>query len=151
MSAQMSCGNYELPPGVEAERMRAVEQLYLLDSAPEDRFAQITRMARLVFEVPMAAVSLLDSERQWFKQADGLDLEGSVPRAQTVCQATIRWFVPRGKVTWRSATDLSNPPLPTVLRHCRLHSLSWVPATAHHHHTQQQQIRQIALANFNQG
>ena len=82
-------GNYDLPPEVEAERMRAVEQLYLLDSAPEDRFAQITRMARIVFEVPMAAVSLLDSERQWFKQADGLDLEGSVPRAQTVCQATI--------------------------------------------------------------
>ncbi|MBX7456118.1 SpoIIE family protein phosphatase [Mycolicibacterium sp. 3033] len=82
-------GKYDLPPEVEAERMRAVEQLYLLDSAPEDRFAQITRMARIVFELPMAAVSLLDSERQWFKQADGLDLEGSVPRAQTVCQATI--------------------------------------------------------------
>nr|WP_283611387.1 GAF domain-containing protein [Mycolicibacterium poriferae] len=82
-------GKYDLPPAVEAERMRAVEQLYLLDSAPEDRFAQITRMARIVFELPMAAVSLLDSERQWFKQADGLDLEGSVPRAQTVCQATI--------------------------------------------------------------
>ncbi|BBX16627.1 hypothetical protein MDUV_14870 [Mycolicibacterium duvalii] len=42
-----------------------------------------------MFEVPMAAVSLLDRDRQWFKQADGLDLDGSVPRAQTVCQATI--------------------------------------------------------------
>lgn len=89
MSAESLEDRYTLPAEVEEERMRAVEQLYLLDSPPEDRFAQITRMARTVFEVPMAAVSLLDSERQWFKQTDGLDLEGSVPRAQTVCQATI--------------------------------------------------------------
>lgn len=80
---------YALPPDVEEKRLRAVEQLYLLDTPPEERFAQITRMARCVFEVPMAAVSLLDRDRQWFKQNDGLQLDGSVPRAQTVCQATI--------------------------------------------------------------
>ena len=89
MSTEPIEHRYELPADVEEERMRAVEQLYLLDSEPEERFAQITRMARAVFEVPMAAVSLLDSERQWFKQTDGLDLDGSVPRAQTICQATI--------------------------------------------------------------
>ncbi len=43
-----------LPTDVEEERCRAVEQLYLLDTPPEERFAQITRMARSAFEVPMA-------------------------------------------------------------------------------------------------
>ncbi|MGE0220269.1 PP2C family protein-serine/threonine phosphatase [Mycolicibacterium sp.] len=90
MSAVPLEERFALAPEVEEDRLRAVEQLYLLDSAPEERFAQITRMARFVFEVPMAAVSLLDRDRQWFKQCDGLDLSGSVPRGQTVCQATIK-------------------------------------------------------------
>ncbi len=77
-----------LDSAVEDARMRSVEQLQLLDSPPEDRFAQINRMARAVFGVPMAAVSLLDRDRQWFKAIDGLDLE-FVPRPETVCQTTV--------------------------------------------------------------
>ncbi|HKV19205.1 MAG TPA: GAF domain-containing protein, partial [Mycobacterium sp.] len=69
--------------------MHAVDQLQLLGSPPEERFARITRMARQVFDVPMAAVSLLDRHHQWFKQNDGLDLAGAIPREQTVCRATI--------------------------------------------------------------
>lgn len=80
---------FVLPPEVEAERLHAVDQLYLLDSPPEDRFARITSMARCALGVPMAAVSLLAADRQWFKQADGLDLDGSIPRGQTICQATV--------------------------------------------------------------
>ncbi len=80
---------YLLPAEVEEERCRAVEQLYLLDTLPEERFAQITRMARSALQVPMAAISLLDRDRQWFKQVDGLNVRGSVPRRQTVCAATI--------------------------------------------------------------
>nr|WP_107528947.1 SpoIIE family protein phosphatase [Mycolicibacterium tusciae] len=69
--------------------MRSVEQLHLLGSEPEERFSRITRMARQVFGVPMAAVSLVDRDCQWFKQNDGLDLAGTVPREQTICRATI--------------------------------------------------------------
>jgi GAF domain-containing protein len=61
----------------------------MLGSEPEERFARITRMARQVFDVPMAAVSLVDRDCQWFKQNDGLDLAGTVPREQTICRATI--------------------------------------------------------------
>ncbi|MEZ0339569.1 SpoIIE family protein phosphatase [Mycobacterium sp. pV006] len=78
-----------VPDELEEQRLRSLDQLHMLGTPPEERFAQITRMARCVFEVPMAAVSLLDRNRQWFKQTDGLDLDGSVPREQTVCQATI--------------------------------------------------------------
>ncbi|MGK2869302.1 MAG: PP2C family protein-serine/threonine phosphatase [Mycobacterium sp.] len=80
---------FVLPPEVEAARVHAVDQLYLLDSPPEDRFARVTSMARCALGVPMAAVSLVAADRQWFKQADGLDLDGSIPRDQTICQATI--------------------------------------------------------------
>ncbi|UXA20378.1 PP2C family protein-serine/threonine phosphatase [Mycobacterium sp. SMC-4] len=89
MTAQPVEAPCTVPAELEEERLRAVDQLHLLGTPPEERFAQITRMARCVFDVPMAAVSLMDRDRQWFKQSDGLDLDGSVPRAQTVCQATI--------------------------------------------------------------
>lgn len=90
MTVESLAERFALPAELEQQRLRDVDQLYLLDSPPEDRFAQITRMARCVMEVPMAAVSLLDYDRQWFKQCDGLDLDGSVPRELTVCQATIK-------------------------------------------------------------
>jgi hypothetical protein len=80
---------FVLAPKTEDARMRSVEQLHLLGSEPEERFARITRMARQVFGVPMAAVSLVDRDCQWFKQNDGLDLAGTVPRQQTICRATI--------------------------------------------------------------
>lgn len=89
MSVEPLSTRFVLPPAVEAERVHAVDQLYLLDSPPEDRFARVTSMARCALGVPMAAVSLIAADRQWFKQADGLDLDGSIPREQTICQATI--------------------------------------------------------------
>jgi sigma-B regulation protein RsbU (phosphoserine phosphatase) len=82
----------QVDPRLDAEledaRLRSVEHLQLLDSPPEERFAQITRMARVVFGVPMASVSLLARDRQWFKAIDGLDVQ-NVPRPQTVCQTTV--------------------------------------------------------------
>ena len=89
MTTESFCEKFLLPADVEEDRCRAVEQLYLLDTPPEERFAQITRMARSAFEVPMAAISLLDRDRQWFKQVEGLEVSRSVPRPQTVCAATI--------------------------------------------------------------
>ncbi|RZL84404.1 MAG: GAF domain-containing protein [Rhodococcus sp. (in: high G+C Gram-positive bacteria)] len=74
--------------GTEIARLRSLEQLAILDTPPEARFDQITRMARHLFGVPMSAVSLLDRDRQWIKSTQGLDLQ-NIPRSQTVCQATI--------------------------------------------------------------
>lgn len=80
---------YALPGEVEDERVRSLHQLQVLDSPPEDRFARVTSMARSVFGVPMAAVALVDRDRQWFKQVDGLDIGLNIPRSRTICQATI--------------------------------------------------------------
>ncbi|PZT96965.1 MAG: serine/threonine protein phosphatase [Gordonia sp. (in: high G+C Gram-positive bacteria)] len=78
----------ELPPELEEKRLRALDQLQILDSSPEDRFERVTRMARLIFDVPMASVALLDRDRLWFKMVEGLPLT-EVPRAETVCQTTV--------------------------------------------------------------
>ncbi|MFC9555708.1 PP2C family protein-serine/threonine phosphatase [Rhodococcus sp. NPDC056960] len=72
----------------ERARLRSLEQLAILDTPPEARFDQITRMARRLLGVPMSAVSLLDRDRQWVKSTQGLDMQ-NIPRSQTVCQTTI--------------------------------------------------------------
>src|SRR5262249_43596547 len=58
----------------EAARLRALRELGILDSGPEERFDRITRLAQRVFDVPIALVSLVDADRQWFKARQGLDL-----------------------------------------------------------------------------
>ncbi|MFN8073037.1 MAG: GAF domain-containing SpoIIE family protein phosphatase [Mycobacterium sp.] len=81
---------YALPPELEAERLRSLDQLHVLYSPPEDRFAHITRMARVAMGVPMSAINLIDRDRQWCKQfsADH-ELHFNVPREESVCRATI--------------------------------------------------------------
>ena len=89
MTAEVVGAPWVLPPDVEDARVRSLAQLQLLDSPPEDRFARITRMARSAIGVPMAAVALVDRDRQWFKQVDVLDIGLNLPRTKTICQATI--------------------------------------------------------------
>jgi len=60
-------------PKDEEQRMRALAQTGLLDTAPEERFDRVTRIAQTLFHVPIALVSLVDTERQWFKSRQGLD------------------------------------------------------------------------------
>jgi CheY-like chemotaxis protein len=62
-------------PPDEAARLRALRELGILDSGPEERFDRITRLAQRVFDVPIALVSLVDADRQWFKSRQGLDLD----------------------------------------------------------------------------
>ena len=54
-------------PANEMERLAAVHRLHLLDTAPEERFDRITRLACRVFDVSMAFVTLIDSDRQFIK------------------------------------------------------------------------------------
>ncbi|EKP0299055.1 sensor domain-containing diguanylate cyclase [Aeromonas veronii] len=59
-------------PDNERLRLDALRRLAILDSPAEERFDRITRMARNMFEVPIALVSLVDENRQWFKSCCGL-------------------------------------------------------------------------------
>jgi diguanylate cyclase (GGDEF)-like protein len=59
-------------PANEAARIATLQSLNILDTPPEERFDRLTRLARRLFDVPVALVSLVDSDRQWFKSADGI-------------------------------------------------------------------------------
>lgn len=73
----------------EAARVRAVEDLGLLGAGPEERFDRITRLARQVFGVQSAAVTLVDRTTQYHKsQAGRLLADG--PRETAFCDHTIR-------------------------------------------------------------
>lgn len=60
-----------LPPN-ENERLQLLEQLDILDSPPEERFDRLTRLAAKLLKTPIALVSLVDKQRQWFKSCQGM-------------------------------------------------------------------------------
>jgi len=57
----------------ETARLISLHSLRILDTPSEDRFDRITRMAQRVFGVKTCLISLVDSDRQWFKSRQGLD------------------------------------------------------------------------------
>lgn len=71
-------------PGNETARLRSLQDLKILDTQPEERFDRITRLASRIFDVPIALVSLVDRDRQWFKSKHGLEAE-QTPRDVSFC------------------------------------------------------------------
>jgi sigma-B regulation protein RsbU (phosphoserine phosphatase) len=59
-------------PHDEAERLADLRALKLLDTPPEERFDRLVELAAGMFDVPIAYVALVDSDRQWFKAKCGL-------------------------------------------------------------------------------
>jgi diguanylate cyclase (GGDEF)-like protein len=59
-------------PADEATRIDTLRSLNILDTSPEERFDRLTRLAKRLFGVPIALVSLVDESRQWFKSCQGL-------------------------------------------------------------------------------
>jgi diguanylate cyclase (GGDEF)-like protein len=60
-------------PEDEALRRRSLYELDILDSGTEEAYDRVTRTAARLFEVPIALVSLVDANRQWFKSRCGLE------------------------------------------------------------------------------
>ena len=60
-------------PEDEEERLEVVHRMAILDTKSEERFDILTREAVERLKVPMAMVSILDSNREWFKSCIGLD------------------------------------------------------------------------------
>ena len=73
---------------VEAHRLAALHALEILDTEPEERFDRITRLAAVVFGVPIALITMIDADRQWNKSAVGLDVR-QWPRSVSLCARAI--------------------------------------------------------------
>lgn len=68
----------------EQDRLETLRSLSILDTLPEERFDRLTRMAKRLFGVPIALVSLIDENRQWFKSCFGLSVR-ETPREISFC------------------------------------------------------------------
>lgn len=75
-------------PEVEAKRIEALLNYQILDTAPEDSFDALTRLAAYVCQTPIAAISLTDRRRQWYKSKVGF-ISQEEPRDITFCAYTI--------------------------------------------------------------
>jgi diguanylate cyclase (GGDEF)-like protein/PAS domain S-box-containing protein len=64
-------------PENEAERLRALARYQVLDTPSEVAFDRVTKLAARLFEVPMALVTLIDANRQWWKSCIGVDGSGT--------------------------------------------------------------------------
>jgi PAS domain S-box-containing protein len=95
-------------PTNEAQRLEALRALNLLDTAPEERFDRITRLAARVLNVPMACVILVDDRRGFFKSRYGIDLP-EIPREDSFCPYTIlenkQMVIPDAKLDERFANN----------------------------------------------
>jgi PAS domain S-box-containing protein len=73
----------------DTRRLAALQELAVLDTPPEPVFDAITAMAAQVCEVPIALVSLVDQDRQWFKANVGLPGVSQTPREVAFCHHAI--------------------------------------------------------------
>lgn len=76
------------PDWTEVERLAAVRRSGMLDTPAELEFDDLALLASQVCESPIALVSLVDADRQWFKARVGLDLS-ETPIEQSVCRVAI--------------------------------------------------------------
>lgn len=75
-------------PPQEDQRLAELQALQILDTGAEERFDHYTQLAADIFEVPIALITLVDQNRQWFKSAHGLDVP-QTPRDVAFCAHAI--------------------------------------------------------------
>ncbi len=76
-------------PYNEDARVRALRDLEVLDTGPEAEFDALVRVASMVTGTPISLISLVDSERQWFKANIGLPGASETPRDLAFCSHAI--------------------------------------------------------------
>ena len=79
----------QTPAQAEAARLVALHAMHVLDTPPDERFDALTSLATRQFDVPVAIVTLIDHDRQWFKSKQGMQVS-QTPRNVAFCDHTIR-------------------------------------------------------------
>ena len=74
----------------EATRLAALDDLHIMDTSPEERFDRITRLARDLFGVPIAAINFIDQDRLFTKSPAFPGHAASRDRVDSHCDLTVR-------------------------------------------------------------
>ena len=75
-------------PDNEAQRLEALRSYNLMDTVPEAEIDDVTRIASAICRKPVSLITLVDSDRQWFKSVMGLDIR-EMPRDMSFCAHAI--------------------------------------------------------------
>ena len=73
----------------DRERVETLRSYHILDTRAEESFNRITLLASRIFNVPIAVIALIDSDRQWFKAKTGIEA-CSTSRDISICDYAIR-------------------------------------------------------------
>ena len=82
-------GGVSLDTTIEFERLNALRRYAILDTPPEGVFDRITALAAEMLEVPVAVVSLVDTNRVWYKSVHGPLPEREMRRLPGLCGAAV--------------------------------------------------------------
>ncbi|MEO8759070.1 MAG: sensor domain-containing diguanylate cyclase [Devosia sp.] len=110
----------------EAGRLAALRRYEILDTGEEQPFQRLVELVQTILGVPMAAITLIDADRQWLKAARGTSTRG-VPRDLTFCTETIRQHAPLAVTDARLDSRFADIPFVTGPTHVR--SYLGVPLT----------------------
>src|SRR4051812_49048713 len=75
-------------PGNETKRVEALKRYEILDTPSDGSFDRITRLAATIFKVPIAIISMVDTDRIWFKSHHGLSVS-QINREPGLCASAI--------------------------------------------------------------
>ncbi len=109
-------------PKNEEERIDTLRRLLILDTAPEDRFEGVTAYAAVAFNVPICLVSMVDTNRQWFKSHFGLPDVCETSREVSFCAHAILQDEVFEVSDTHSHPDFSDNPLVTDDPHLRFYA-----------------------------
>lgn len=111
-------------PYNEAERLLSLYDFNILDSLPEQSYDDITKLAAMICNAPIALISFLDNYRAWLKSTAGIELGiNEVPRDQAFCTYAI--IQPKELMVVEDATKdarFADNPLVTGQPHIRFYA-----------------------------